>query len=371
MPPVSLDLRNRAIRQVPAPPAALRTPAPAREAPPTPFIPGKAVAAPRAVPLPPEAAALREAIRRVLGEPPRELDVVLSRAPAKHLARLQAALERLEAAPPSDRLAAARQAAHSEWLVNGRSLDHVAARFEIALDTGYVLVDRGPLGSNPHDDKGFSDDDVRRLQPLLTGLPPALKNAPGLVYVTRDARSEADDQLLEQLKRSVDESPKPFARALGKLLVGAVDRLNMGAAFGTAYYGSREIRLYSELFTGSKLPGFEKMLAYTTIHEIGHHALRGDPAMFARWSAFYEATGRAEAPNGYAGGSVDEGFGVALGMYGVAPDTLKQKSPQTYAFFRAEYGGGLAAYRGRGLEPKVIELVYGLQDAALKNQHDH
>lgn len=291
----------------------------------------------------------------------------LSKASPEERRVLSAALVSLEAARlPPERRAAVVTALQGEWLTNGASVLQVARRVEIAANTGYVVVDRAPTAANPKDKTGWSDADVSRLRDMLLGLPANLKHREGLTYMVRDSRSEMDQSALDAVSGKVDAMKPGLGRSLLQGVLKLVSSTNLGASFGTAYFVSKEVRLYSELFTGSRLPGLHQMAAYTTIHEIGHHAVRGDPKLFARWNAFYEQTGRAEAPNPYAKSNLDEGFGVAIGMYAVAPELLAKRSPQTFAFMKKEYGDSLETYRGKGLEAAAIELVYGFDP---RHQH--
>jgi hypothetical protein len=140
----------------------------------------------------------------------------------------------------------------------------------------------------------------------------------------------------------------------------------MGTAFGHAYRDRPEIRIYNELFRGSSLPGLRKMLAFTTVHEIGHRQLFTDPELQRAWREHYfQRGGQKEYKGwcGYAAGSYDEGYGVGIGTFAVAPRLLRKKAPRTYAFFAERFGAdAFKGLRGGPLERWAIQLTYGLGD---------
>ncbi|MHB8872475.1 MAG: hypothetical protein ACYC8T_02195 [Myxococcaceae bacterium] len=126
------------------------------------------------------------------------------------LARFDKALEQFTQMPEGNRKSAIQATLRNDWLANGLSLGQTVTRLELAVATGYVLVDRGPVLANPHDDKGWSDGDLKRIGALLLDLPESFRNLPGLHYLTRDARSQGEDEILEKLKSDA-ASAKPKA----------------------------------------------------------------------------------------------------------------------------------------------------------------
>lgn len=248
----------------------------------------------------------------------------------------------------------------------------------IRQETGYVLHDRGPR-PNVADRLGWTDGEVRRMHRVLSALPPKLRHleGPGAgsrdgYFITRDAMSEGELRGLLQAERSLRDrlgQARGLRTRLGLRarisLVRALRGLGMGTVFGNAYFDRPEIRLYSELFRGSRLPGLRKMLAFTTVHEIGHQELARDAALQRDWRAHYESVGRSEYASwcGYAAGSEHEGYGVGIGTFAVAPKLLRSKAPRTYKFFVERFGAdAFRDLRGGPTERWAIQLTYGLGD---------
>jgi hypothetical protein len=156
------------------------------------------------------------------------------------------------------------------------------------------------------------------------------------------------------------------ALAAGLAAVRGFRALHVGTTFGNAYYDRPEIRLYNELLHGSRLPGLRRLLAFTTVHEIGHEQLQGSPELQAAWTRhFLQGGGKQEYSGwcGYAAGSAHEGYGVGIGCFAVAPELLRDKAPRTYQFFVDRFGAdAFKALRGGVTERVAIQLVYRLSD---------
>jgi hypothetical protein len=255
-------------------------------------------------------------------------------------------------------------------------------------ETGYILDDRGPR-PNPEDRQGWTDGEVRRMARVLASLPQQLRflappgsgpvDAAGRrgMYLTRDSMNQEEQSLWASLESTlaarlrtarVERAPLRRRAALAGQLaaVRGVRALRMGTVFGNAYYDRPEIRLYNELLHGSRLPGLRRMLAFTTVHEIGHEQLQGSPELQAAWTRhFLQGGGREEYSTwcGYAAGSVHEGYGVGIGTFAVAPELLRKKAPRTYQFFVQRFGAdAFKALRGGVTERLAIQLVYKLSD---------
>src|SRR5262249_48790061 len=151
---------------------------------------------------------------------------------------------------------------------------------------------------------------------VLERLPPQLQRLPSLIYVTRDEALAVDGPTGSSgrqgnlLRRLSMAGARATQRAPG---------MKPGAP-GEASLERREVRLFSNLFTGARVPFAHGVLEYTVLHEIAHELYFNDPSLAAQWFLFYGQTGRAEAPNAYAQQNADEGFAVAAGMYAVSPD---------------------------------------------------
>lgn len=305
-----------------------------------------------------------EAIELVLGDLPDRTPLrSLGQRDARYADRIARALHALDDLEPGPRKEAAIEVVRDAWLGNDRPLRDVADRLDLFSDTGYLLSDTGPDPS-PYDDTGWSRRDVERIGKLLRDLPPQLARVKGLHYITRDAFSEAEAELFADFQAKFDAAPLAGRlRLLGpKMLLALIGGLDVGAAFGTAYYDHDEVRLYNELFKGSRIPGLKGMLAYTTIHEIGHHHLYSSAEVHHDWKTFFEQTGREEAFCDYQRNSIDECYAVALGTYAVAPSLLRDRSPETYRYFRERFGDSLKKFKGGPIERLAIELTYKLGD---------
>lgn len=287
---------------------------------------------------------------------------------------------------------------------SGRNLSNrgKAVVRRIYKETGFVLHDVGPA-ANPEDHQGWTDREVQRMYPILSALPPQLRDLKKQLYphgerqgstsetrwrgyfITRDALNQEEQRehrLAEQRLTGQLSSGKLTAKqrvsVLAQLaLVKGFRALNVGSVFGNAYRQRPEIRLYNELLKGSRFPGLKGMLTFTTVHEIAHVVLFKDAKLRAAWNDFYFNKGGQEEFKkwcGYAVGSEDEGWGVGVGTLAAAPELLIDKAPLTHGFLAAHFGEtGMAAFaklRGQLERPifknwterMAIQAVYGLND---------
>lgn len=288
--------------------------------------------------------AVRSAIMRLLpagAEAPRSsiaLEVPAGSVPERE--KFMELLGRAATLPEGERVRLV-SALSEDWVRPGRPLSDLLLRLEVAVETGYLLRDSGALASNPRDSTTWGEGELRRMRSILVGLPVSMRRIDSLHDIVRDRRGES----------------KTGARTT---LTGLLARLSpVGTEFGSAHFDSREVRLYDELFLGSKIPGLDAMVAYTTIHEVGHHLLRSDQELRKHFmDLYFFQGGRDDMPYDYGKNDAEEAFAVSLGMYAVAPDKLRKVAPKHHRFFEDRFGESLAQYRGQGLESWAIDLIY-------------
>lgn len=277
------------------------------------------------------------------------------------LLKLRALLDKAALLTPDER---ARLGAtlKGDWLPSGLSAEQLRLRLEVAVHTGYLLVDKGAQQAHPTDEKGWSPEELERISDVLLRLPPSLCRLSSLRYIVRDERAEWDDHAIAEAAKKVERADLPERLRLlpASLIVGVMRMARVGGTFGIANYAGHEVRLFNELLHGSRLPLLGNMLAFTTVHEIGHHLFKSDAAIARAFSELYARAGRDEQPYRYTRGSVDEAFGVGIGMFAIAPEKLKEVAPETFRFFQQRFGAEFSAFQGSALDGSVIDLVYRL-----------